>query len=176
MATRNSNYAAFYVAEPFDASRLGAHATKDFLYYNLLRTWKGKDPSFPFQDAHATTYNVRDDSDWEKTLKPRLQERIRNSKNIIIFLSSSTSNSKALREEVEYAINNQKLPVIAIYPEFEKKSDLMDGDGFSRKIINIWDKLPIFRDSVNNVPNIHLPMDKTLITDALKLHQYARNS
>ena len=37
MAYRNGNYAAFYVAEPFNASALGAHATKDFCYYNMLR-------------------------------------------------------------------------------------------------------------------------------------------
>ena len=50
---RNSNYTAFYVAEPFEPSSLGAHATKDFCYYNTLRAWKGKDTSFPFNDAHA---------------------------------------------------------------------------------------------------------------------------
>jgi len=78
MAYRNGNYAAFYVAEPFNASALGAHATKDFCYYNMLRAWKGKEASFPFNDSHDKTYNVRDNSDWETTLKPRLRERIRN--------------------------------------------------------------------------------------------------
>ena len=52
MAYRNGNYAAFYVAEPFDPSALGANATKDFQYYNLLRAWKGADSSFPFNDSH----------------------------------------------------------------------------------------------------------------------------
>ena len=47
MAYRNGNYAAFYVDEPFDENNLGAHATKDFVYYNLLRAWKGADSSFP---------------------------------------------------------------------------------------------------------------------------------
>jgi len=62
---RNSNYTAFYVAEPFEPVSLGAHATKDFCYYNTLRAWKGKDTSFPFNDAHAKTYSVRDGSNWE---------------------------------------------------------------------------------------------------------------
>lgn len=35
----NGNYCAFYVAEPFSESALGAHATKDFVYYNTLRMW-----------------------------------------------------------------------------------------------------------------------------------------
>ena len=51
MGTRNGNYVAFYVAEPFNPSALGAHATKDFCYYNLLRSWKGADSSFPFNDS-----------------------------------------------------------------------------------------------------------------------------
>ena len=32
MANRTANYAAFYVAEPFDESNLGANATPGFLY------------------------------------------------------------------------------------------------------------------------------------------------
>ena len=112
MAYRNGNYSAFYVAEPFSEGNLNAHATKDFRYYNLLRAWKGDDSSFPFVDSHNKNYNVRDNSDWEGTLKPRIRERLRNSKNLVLFLSSITKNSRALREEVDYGINNQGLPVI----------------------------------------------------------------
>ena len=74
MSNRTANYAAFYVAEPFNESNLGANATPDFLYYNQLRAWKGADNTFPFVDAHAKTYNVRDGSEWE-TLKKRLHEK-----------------------------------------------------------------------------------------------------
>jgi hypothetical protein len=119
------NYSAFYVSEPFSESSLGANATKDFCYYNMLKAWKGSDSTFPFNNAHETTYNVRDNSDWELTLKPRLRTRLRNSKNIILFLSSNTANSKALREEIEYGINELKLPIIVIYPEFSTKEDLL---------------------------------------------------
>ena len=73
MAYRNGNYTAFYVAEPFHPSSLGANATKDFQYYNTLRMWKGADATFPFVDSHDKTYSVRDGSDWEYTLKPRLR-------------------------------------------------------------------------------------------------------
>ena len=84
MAYRNGNYSAFYVNEPF-LDNLGAHSTRDFVYYNLLRAWKGADSTFPFIDSHDKNYNVRDGSDWEKTLKPRIRERLRNSKNICSF-------------------------------------------------------------------------------------------
>lgn len=42
MIYRNGNYTAFYVSEPFSVSSLAAHATKDFVYYNLLRAWNSK--------------------------------------------------------------------------------------------------------------------------------------
>jgi len=48
MTYRNGNYSAFYVDEPFAESNLGAHSTKDFVYYNMLRAWKGSDSDFPF--------------------------------------------------------------------------------------------------------------------------------
>ena len=76
--------------------------------------WKGADSAFPFSDSHATTYNVRDGSDWVTTLKPRLRERLRNSKNVLLFLSTETVNSRAIREEVEYGIQDQKLPFICL--------------------------------------------------------------
>lgn len=170
MAYRNGNYSAFYVAEPFDQGNLGANATKDFRYYNLLKAWKAKDSSFPFIDSHNKNYNVRDGSNWERTLKPRIRERLRNSKNIILFLSSITKNSRALREEVVYGINSRKLPVIVVYPDHGRKSDIIDCDSnrIRKQIRNLWDKLPRFRDSMKGIPTIHLPNKKDLIKRALE--------
>jgi hypothetical protein len=168
MAYKNGNYAAFYVAEPFNASTLGAHATKDFCYYSMLRAWKGKEASFPFNDSHDKTYNVRDGSDWERTLKPRLQERLRRSKNIVLFLSSNTVSSRALREEIDYGINNQGLPVIVVYPEYDSKASLLINGALKQSVKNLWDKLPIFRDSMSKVPTLHIPNKKDIIEAALK--------
>lgn len=168
MAYRNGNYTAFYVAEPFSTSALGANATKDFCYYNLLQMWKGADPSFPFNDSHGKTYNVRDNSDWELTLKPRLRERLRNSKNIVLFLSSNTANSRALREEIDYGINNQGLPIIVIYPEYDSKESLLTDGLLKQAVRNLWDKLPIFRDSMKKVPTLHVPLSKILIEKSLR--------
>lgn len=168
MAYRNGNYAAFYVAEPFNASTLGAHATKDFCYYNMLRAWKGKEASFPFNDSHDKTYNVRDGSDWERTLKPRLQERLRSSKNIVLFLSSNTVSSRALREEIDYGINNQGLPVIVVYPEYDSKASLLINGVLKQSVKNLWDELPIFRDLMSKVPTLHIPNKKDIIEAALK--------
>jgi hypothetical protein len=172
MSYRNGNYAAFYVAEPFNASALGAHATKDFCYYNMLRAWKGKDASYPFNDSHDKTYNVRDNSDWETTLKPRLRERIRNSRNIVLFLSANTVSSRALREEIDYGINNQGLPVIVIYPEYDTKESLLMNGSLKQSVIKLWGNLPIFRDSMHNVPTLHIPIKKEVIETSLKNNDF----
>lgn len=168
MSYRNGNYSAFYVKEPFNESNLGAHATEDFCYYNLLRAWKGEDSSFPFNDSHNKNYNVRDDSDWEKTLKPRLHERLDNSKNIILFLSKNTVNSRALREEIDYGINNCELPIIVVYPDFDKKEDIAKNNNITCKVKELWDKLPVFRNNMNEVPTLHVPKNKSLIKQSLE--------
>ncbi|WP_303961191.1 TIR domain-containing protein [Succinatimonas hippei] len=167
MGNRTANYAAFYVAEPFNASNLGAYATPDFIYYNQLLLWKGRDSSFPFVDAHAKTYNVRDDSEWE-TLKKRLHERLNVSKNIVLFLSSNTKNSRALREEIDYGINIKGLPIIVIYPDFNEKTDICSSTGIRKQIIDLWDRLPVFRDNMNKVATLHVPYKKSLIISALE--------
>jgi hypothetical protein len=140
------------------------------VYYNLLRAWKGKDSSFPFVDSHLKNYNVRDGSDWETTLKPRLRDRLNKSKNIILFLSSNTSNSQALKEEIDFGINTNGLTVIVIYPEYKEKTDIINCESktFKKQIKDLWDKLPIFRDSMDEVPTIHIPNNKVLIEKTLK--------
>ena len=169
MAYRNGNYAAFYVDTPFDPSALSANATKDFVYYNLLRAWKSADSSFPFIDSHMKNYNVRDGSDWEGTLKPRIRDRLNKSKNIVLFLSSITKSSRALREEIDFGVNTNGLPVIVVYPEYSEKSDIINctSNTIKQKIRNLWDKLPIFRNSMSNVPTMHVPNKKILIKKAL---------
>jgi hypothetical protein len=163
------NYSAFYVSEPFSESGLGAHASKDFCYYNMLKAWKALDSTFPFNNAHDTTYNVRDNSDWELTLKPRLRERLRNSENIILFLSNTTANSRALREELDFGINTLGLPVIVIYPDLKTSADLLNGGKLflNNTVRGLWDKLPIFRDSKSKVPVLHIPLNKEAIQTAL---------
>jgi hypothetical protein len=167
MTYRNGNYTAFYVAEPFSTSTLGAHATKDFCYYNTLKMWKGKDDKFPFIDSHDKTYSVRDGSDWESTLKPRLRERLRNSKNIILFLSTSTIESRALREEIDYGINDQGLPIIVVYPEYKTKEELVLDGTLRPEVKALWANIPVFKDSMDRVPTLHVPMSLEVITDAL---------
>jgi hypothetical protein len=170
MGNRTGNYCAFYVKEHFKQTNLGANTAKDFVYYRTLQMWKGNDTSFPFVDSHAKNYDVRDGSDWDATLKPRLRDRISKSKNIVLFLSSNTANSKALKEEIDYGINTKGLPVIVVYPEFKLKSDIINCDSktLKKQVKDLWDKIPVFRDSMSKVPTIHIPNNKSLIEKTLK--------
>jgi len=170
MANRTGNYSAFFVKSPFNQNNLGANSTKDFVYYNLLKAWKAKDSSFPFIDSHNKNYNVRDGSDWETTLKPRLRDRLNKSKNIVLFLSSHTDNSRALREEIDFGINTNGLPVIVVYPDYSEKSDIINcqSETIKQQIKNLWDKLPVFKNSMHKVPTLHIPNNKALIQKALK--------
>lgn len=169
MAYRNGNYAAFYVAEPFDERGLGAYAAHDFCHYQLLRAWASRDWLFPFNDSHEKTYNVRDGSSWELTLKPRLRERLRNSKNIILFLSSHTKPSKALTEEIEYGIGTLELPTIVVYPEFDP---ITVGGHFDSRVFELWSALPAFKRLMNMVPTVHVPMRKDDVSRALSSPGY----
>lgn len=170
MAYRNGTYAAFYVSEPFTGSNLGPHLARDFRYYNLLRVWKAEDSTFPFVDSHDKTYNVRDGSNWETTLKPRIRERLRNSKNIVLFLSSITEDSRALCEEMDYGINTLGLPVIVVYPDFKEESDIIvcETKTIRKQVRDLWNRLPTFRDGRAEIPTIHVPIKQERIRAALQ--------
>ena len=172
---RTGNYSAFYVKEPFRESNLGANIAQDFCYYNTLRMWKGKDNSFPFVDSHGKTYSVRDESTWE-TLQARLRERLRASKNIILFLSNDTYESKALKEELEYGIHVLQLPVIVVYPNFSGKDEIANANGISQSVKSLWDKLPTLKKYMNEVATIHVPMTQELIRDALSDEKFNENT
>ena len=172
---RTGNYSAFYVDEPFNETNLGANAAYDFCYYNTLRMWKGKDSTFPFIDSHNKNYNVRDNSSWE-TLRNRLRERLRGSKNIILFLSSITVESKALTEELEYGMNTLGLPVIVVYPDYSEKTDIANNGFIKKDIKKLWNNVPTFKKYMDDVATIHIPMKQSLITSALKFEKVMINS
>ncbi|MDV2469819.1 TIR domain-containing protein [Acinetobacter chinensis] len=172
MAYKNGNYAAFYVAdeELVTKNPSSAHFVKDFNYYQMFKAWKAKDSSFPFNDSHEKTYNVRDTSNWD-TLKGRLRERLNNSKNIILFLSENTTPSRALTEEIEYAIDYLELPLIIVYVDIKSVGDIFyrtnNNYWLSQSVINLKKRLPILKDCHNKVPCLHIPLRKEVIIKAL---------
>lgn len=98
---------------------------------------------------------------------PRLRQRLRNSINIIFFLSERTLNSRAIREEINYGINSLGLPVIVIYPDYNTKESLLNNNILKQQIQSLWAKVPVFRDSMHLVPTLHIPMNKYIIMQSL---------
>ena len=71
---------------------------------------------------------------------------------------------------MDYGINSKGLPVIVVYPDYSEKSDIIicESKKIRKKISDLWDKLPKFRDSMNSVPTLHVPNKKQLIRKALE--------
>ena len=83
-----------------------------------------------------------------------------------------------MREEIDFGIGTDELPVIVVYPEYANKSDIINCDSkvIRQQIKNLWDKLPAFRDSMVDVPTIHIPNNKELIRTALNDPDFMINS
>ncbi|MDO4569062.1 MAG: hypothetical protein Q4D38_01595 [Planctomycetia bacterium] len=112
MAYRNGTYVAF------DGGGTSDPTVGDMKYYAMLQAWnKDKKHDFHFNDSHKKTYSVRDSSQMEATLKPRLLERMKNSKNMLLILSENTNWDRGLLNyEIEMAVDRYKIPIIAAYP------------------------------------------------------------
>ncbi|MCY3820153.1 MAG: hypothetical protein OXH52_12445 [Gammaproteobacteria bacterium] len=71
---------------------------------------------------------------------------------------------------MDYGINDMGLPVIVVYPDFSEKSDIIgcESKTIRKQIKDLWNNLPKFRDSMGDVPTIHVPNKKSLIRKALE--------
>lgn len=85
----------------------------------------------------------------------------------MLILSNNTVESKAVKEELEYGIHDQGLPVIVIYPDYNEKINIADSNGIKQQIRNLWNKVPTFKKYMDEVATIHVPMKQSLIESAL---------
>jgi hypothetical protein len=114
MAYRNGTYVAFH------ADGTSQPTESDMKYYNLLRAWHVReDNDFEFVNSHEKTAAVRDSSRKE-TLRRRLMERLNNSKNMILIIGPTTwQDTDWVPFEIEYAVDDCKIPIIAAYPGYD---------------------------------------------------------
>jgi hypothetical protein len=56
-----------------------------------------------------------------------------------------------------------------VYPEYSEKSEIItcSSETFKKQIKDLWDKLPVFKNSMDKVPTLHIPMKKTLLSHLL---------
>jgi len=112
MSYRNGTYIAFHANGQTDPT------ASDIKYYNLLKAWTAReDDDFSLINSHEKTAAVRDTS-LKATLRARLVSRLKNSKHLLLILGKTTKeDTDWVPFEIQYAIDECKIPVIAAYTE-----------------------------------------------------------
>lgn len=155
MAYRNGTYIAFF------ADGKNQPGKTDIDYYNLMKAWSSKgDDDFSMINSHEKTAAVRDTS-LQQTLRARLHDRLKNSKNMVLIIGETTKNAKVwVPFEIEQAVDRYNIPIIAAYtgycPVLEPK-----------KFWPLWPKA--LADRINNgtAAVIHIPFKKAPLLDAI---------
>jgi hypothetical protein len=136
----------------------------DMKYYGLLQKWNNSNNfELNFSDSHKKTYSVQDSSQLT-TLKNRLLERFRKSKHLLLIATEFASvNRGLLNWEIEKAVEVYGIPIIVVYPGFEKinKSNVL-------KLTNrLPSKLQEYLDN-DKVKTIHIPFKQDIISYTIK--------
>ncbi len=163
MAYRNGTYVAF------DGNGTTDPTKGDLKYYGLLKSWNNSIKyDLTFSDSHQKTYQVRDSSS-DVTLKSRLLERMRSSKNMLIIISDDTNWDRGLLNyEIEKAVDYYEIPLIVTYT------------GGYNSILNPlllkekWTKTLLDRINNKSAKCIHIPFKEKAIMSAIS--QFSINS
>ncbi|MBX9179681.1 MAG: TIR domain-containing protein [Paraclostridium sordellii] len=155
MSYRNGTYVAF------DGNGTTNPTEGDMKYYGLLQKWNlDKKFSLKFSDSHKKTYRVKDTS-LEKTLKDRLLERMRKSKQMLLIISEDTNWDRGmLNFEIEKAVEFYKIPIIVAYAKHERILN-------PKQLEELWPKALHERINNNTAKCIHIPFKRVVIEDAL---------
>ena len=113
MAYRNGTYVAFH------AQGTNLPGKSDMDYYNLMKAWSAKtDDDFAMINSHEKACAVRDTSK-KATLRASLQERLRNSRNLVLIIGEATRlDTDWVPFEIEKAVDVYALPIIAAYTDY----------------------------------------------------------
>jgi len=153
---RNGTYVAFNGMGTTDPT------LSDMKYYGLLQAWNNANHfDLTFSDSHKKTYSVQDTS-LITTLKARLLERLKNSKHLVLIATEFASvNRGLLNWEIEKAVEVYGLPIIVVYPGFEK----INAPNALRN--RLPSKLIEYIDN-DKVKTIHIPFKQKVIENTIK--------
>lgn len=163
---RNGTYVAF------DGQGEENPVNSDWHYFELLKAWQQNDNVwFNFVNSHEKTYAVRDTSSLE-TLKGRLLERMRNSKNMLVIVSPQTNKNRGLLNwEIEQAVEKYGLPIIVAYVGL----DCMNG--FLLEAYKAWLPNKLLEYVNNNTAKIaHIPFVQPIIGRAINFYSVVDGS
>ena len=155
MAYRNGTYVAFH------AQGTNLPGKSDMDYYNLMKAWSARtDDDFTMMNSHDKASSVRDASK-KTTLRASLQERLRNSKNMVLIIGETTRlDTDWVPFEIQQAVDTYKIPIIAAYTEFT--SILTPAE-----LYQWWPKALADRINNQSARVIHIPFKKQPILDAI---------
>lgn len=155
MAYRNGTYIAF------DGNGTTNPTEGDMKYYGLLRKWNNSNKfELTFSDSHLKTYQVKDSS-LVNTLKARLLERMKNSKNMLLIISDDTNWDRGmLNYEIEKAVDHYKIPLIIAYTGY---SYILNPLALREK----WPKALLQRIDNKTAKCIHIPFKEKAISSAI---------
>lgn len=156
MAYRNGIYVAFNGCSTTDPTK------SDIKYFNLMKAWDSNNNiEFSFTNSHDKTAAVNDSSKMI-ILKRRLQERMRNSKSMLLIITeNSNANRGLLGWEIEQCVKNYNLPIIVVYTMCSGK--LASTNPYQK----YWpEKLKNFIDK-DEVKTIHIPFKKEIVLRAI---------
>ena len=155
MAYRSGTYVAFDGLGESDPSK------SDFKYYSTIKMWDSHNSiDFSITNSHEKASSVRDSSKLA-TLKSSIQQRLRNSKNIVIILSDDTRKTGSiLSYEIELAVDNYDLPLIIAYTGYININN-------PKLLSSRWPKALEKRINDGTAKAIHVSFKKEPILDAI---------
>jgi hypothetical protein len=155
MAYRNGTYIAFH------AEGTNLPGKSDMDYYNLMKAWSAKtDDDFSIINSHDKASAVRDTSK-KATLRASLQERLRNSKNMLLIIGETTKFDKDwVPFEIGQAVDTYEVPIIAAYTDY---SPVLEPDKFR----SLWPKALADRIDNRTARVLHIPFKKDPIRVAI---------
>jgi hypothetical protein len=162
MAYRNGTYIAFHAAGTSDPT------ASDIKYFNLMKAWRDHpEIEFGFVDSHDKTAAVRDTS-LKSTLRTRLAERLRNSKNMLLILGQTTRlDADWVPFEIQYAADTCKVPIIVAYTDYTSIFRPAD-------LVGLWPSALRSRIENQTVRAIHIPFNKQAMYSAMA--QFSHNN
>ncbi|HFI5308963.1 TIR domain-containing protein [Serratia liquefaciens] len=159
MAYRNGTYVAFH------ANGTNRPGESDISYYNLLKAWSGKgDDSFTFINSHDKASAVRDSSKAE-TLRRSLNERLKNSKNMLLIIGDTTKDDDDwVPFEINKAVDTYNLPLIIAYTKSVHNGSLIRNPN---ALSEYWPDVLKEKIESSSINAIHIPFSKNVINDAI---------
>lgn len=157
MAYRNGTYVAFHA----NGTNIPG-GNSDIDYYNLLKAWSAKtDDEFTMCNSHEKTGAVRDTSSKER-LRTVLLERLRNSRNMLLVIGSTTKiDDDWIPFEISHAVDKFKIPIIAAYTNI---STPIRNPSLQKAR---WPAALAVRINNGTASVIHMPFKKAALLDAI---------